>query len=700
MPNVELQPGSSNIAGVKQLQDYLVQKGFLTDAQKNTGYGTYGPQTTAAVLALQKSLGIDYSSGPGYFGPKTIAALSGSGAPSTPAIPQSSAAPAYSFSAAPATPIYTAPAAYTSPVSSTTPAVIKTQNNGYNNVSAADAAALSANGVNANDWNSELNVNGGQYAQSWLSQARQKAGTPSNPDASGTDGNPNQIAQYTIKQGDTLSALATRYGTTVNNLMTLNPNLRDPNFIRTGDALNLPVTPAYLASAAALGGGANSNQASQIGTAVASGSTGSTGLPKNIGSILGAPTTPPNVNTAIPVASLPSTGNPQLDQILNAGIQNGTLDSSIAGILSLLSASSPGEATVKDATDKLISAMTSLGNEGADLQTALNAQGVPDAVAHAKQLNLDVAQLKGQIDAFDAETLQGRANIEGQQIPIGLVQGQQAAFQKQRDLTKLGMTAELTAKTALLQAYQGNVDMGMKLAQQAVEMQYSIIKNNIEVYKTQLDAAKSTLSEQDKKKSDIITVLLKQVDANLADAKTNASKTQTLVIQAASNGAPPNVVAAMSAAGDPVRAAQIGASYIKGNLESVAKNGVSSTGGAGTTGNFTTTQINNGAQNAGLPVADFKTIPADAQNFFINAPQATINTLNSVFSDVADGSKSIADANTWIDSSNITPAFNAYLKQRVASLPQAAAGGGSGWGSQALSWLGGAWNSVASFFGL
>lgn len=74
-PTAALQPGSTDTAAVKQLQDYLVAHGYLTAAQEATGPGTYGPQTTAAVLALQKNLGIDYSSGPGDFGPITIAAL-------------------------------------------------------------------------------------------------------------------------------------------------------------------------------------------------------------------------------------------------------------------------------------------------------------------------------------------------------------------------------------------------------------------------------------------------------------------------------------------------------------------------------------------------------------------------------------------------------------------------------------------------
>ncbi len=75
-PQVNLQPGSTNTAAVKQLQDYLVSQGLLTQAQVNTGYGTYGPQTKAAVAALQQRLGVSAGSDAGYYGPQTMAALS------------------------------------------------------------------------------------------------------------------------------------------------------------------------------------------------------------------------------------------------------------------------------------------------------------------------------------------------------------------------------------------------------------------------------------------------------------------------------------------------------------------------------------------------------------------------------------------------------------------------------------------------
>ena len=78
LPTTSLSPGATG-PEVQKLQDYLVSKGYLTQAQVNTGYGTYGPQTTAAVKKLQADLGVDASSGPGHWGPKTASAVQSSG---------------------------------------------------------------------------------------------------------------------------------------------------------------------------------------------------------------------------------------------------------------------------------------------------------------------------------------------------------------------------------------------------------------------------------------------------------------------------------------------------------------------------------------------------------------------------------------------------------------------------------------------
>lgn len=70
-----LVPGSTG-QDVQQLQNWLVQMGYLDPNQIGSGAGTYGPQTTAAVAKLQSDLGLNPSSGKGYFGPQTQQALS------------------------------------------------------------------------------------------------------------------------------------------------------------------------------------------------------------------------------------------------------------------------------------------------------------------------------------------------------------------------------------------------------------------------------------------------------------------------------------------------------------------------------------------------------------------------------------------------------------------------------------------------
>ena len=44
---------------------------------------------------------------------------------------------------------------------------------------------------------------------------------------------------YTIKAGDTLSAIAARYGTTIAKLMSLNPQIKNPNLIYEGHTIRI-----------------------------------------------------------------------------------------------------------------------------------------------------------------------------------------------------------------------------------------------------------------------------------------------------------------------------------------------------------------------------------------------------------------------------------------------------------------------------
>jgi len=73
-PQVNLQRGNTG-NDVKQLQKYLVSKGFMTQADMNTGAGIFGPRTEKAVTAMQNANKVDNSTGVGIYGPRTRAGI-------------------------------------------------------------------------------------------------------------------------------------------------------------------------------------------------------------------------------------------------------------------------------------------------------------------------------------------------------------------------------------------------------------------------------------------------------------------------------------------------------------------------------------------------------------------------------------------------------------------------------------------------
>ena len=52
------------------------------------------------------------------------------------------------------------------------------------------------------------------------------------------------MAQITIQKGQTLSGIAKQHGTTVQDLLKVNPSIKNPNLIYAGSSLALPGTPA------------------------------------------------------------------------------------------------------------------------------------------------------------------------------------------------------------------------------------------------------------------------------------------------------------------------------------------------------------------------------------------------------------------------------------------------------------------------
>lgn len=270
--------------------------------------------------------------------------------------------------------------------------------------------------------------------------------------------------------------------------------------------------------------------------------------------------TPPT--TAIPADQLGQNNSyGQISRILGANVQPNQLNSDTAGLLALSGATTAGEKEVDTLNTQLTTAMGSLGGKAGDLQAEQDKQGVGSAVTQVKELTLGAAKLQGEIAAFDAETDKISSNLGEQAIPTGLIQGQQAQLNQQRTLMHNSKVAELTATNSLIQAYQGNITLGQQMAQQAVDMKYAPIENQIQTLQTQIGIAKEHMSREDAKRADIISAMTEERKQKTADAKELEKGISELAIQAAANGAPMSLVNQIKNSKNMIDAARISSQY-------------------------------------------------------------------------------------------------------------------------------------------
>lgn len=263
----------------------------------------------------------------------------------------------------------------------------------------------------------------------------------------------------------------------------------------------------------------------------------------------------PNPKSPIPAGNLNNYA--EISRILGRQVTQNDISPEIAGLLALQGQTSQQEKDYNDLNARLAETMASLGSQGSDLQAEFEKQGVNSAFERTKELNLRAAQLQGELQQFDVATNQASTNLADQPIPSGLIQGQQARLQQQRDITRMGKAAELSSTIALSQAFQGNANLGLQLAQQAVDMKYQPILNNIEVLRAQIGIAGEKMSREDKKRADILNTIFDEKQKQIQEKKDKEKQIFDIALNAAAAGAPLDLVNQIKGAKDAITAAAL-----------------------------------------------------------------------------------------------------------------------------------------------
>lgn len=326
-------------------------------------------------------------------------------------------------------------------------------------------------------------------------------------------------------------------------------------------------------------------------------------------------------------------------------------------------------------------------------QRAEEAAGLPDLEKQFSDVN---AQIKALQNESLAIPLQVQNDSEGRGRTTAGVAPIQSALLRTNAIKSLGLSS-------IAAALQGNIGLARQQADRAIAAEFDPLQSQLDYLKTVYSINKDILSDVDKKQADRINAMLTERQAGIDSAKADRTKVLDMVGDALKLGAPASIGSGALSMTLP-EATRALAPYLKTKTDwsepytlggdVVQKNlstgeirtavNVSKTSGGGT---FTQTQINQGAANAGLPIAQFAALDANTQNWFING-YSTFQTLKKK---VDSGELTKEQLAEDITSSISIPDTVKPLLLNVLGVRSASASSGKT--------SGGFWNGVGSLLG-
>lgn len=225
-----------------------------------------------------------------------------------------------------------------------------------------------------------------------------------------------------------------------------------------------------------------------------------------------------------------------------------------------INALTPAQPTAADnAQQSLLNSISTLTGEdtGKD-QALLNAEQQTGAI----QDQQDLTNLNNSLLAKTASYNQQFANLGGNNsVETSAVLNAQTAGLKKAQAADIGLT------TAQIQAKQGDLNLALQTAQNAVNAKYSTIEDNIKTQQAQLAALQPMLDKEQKIQADAQQAYLQEQQQNAQNLKDAETQINNVALQAASAGASsdlinqiqnsPDVVSAIATAAPALGAAAL-----------------------------------------------------------------------------------------------------------------------------------------------
>lgn len=244
------------------------------------------------------------------------------------------------------------------------------------------------------------------------------------------------------------------------------------------------------------------------------------------------------------------------------------------------------------------------------------------------------------------------------------------------------MSANINLKTSILQALQGNFAEARSFVSQAVEDAVADKKFQIDLFTTMYDMNQDKITRLDAKYQDALSMAFDIAKMEYQSAREDKQQMSEIILDAAQRGV--DLSGYFSGSLDSLVDA-----YSKnvGAIELADRNDSSSE----SSNTFTNTQINKGANNAGVDADTFKSYPYEVQNYYISTSATQIKDINSAIDGVRTGDEDKDDVISEINNSNLSPVVKNFFTTQINSIPTAVKEPG---------FLSKTWTGIKNFLGI
>lgn len=295
---------------------------------------------------------------------------------------------------------------------------------------------------------------------------------------------------YTVQKGDTLNAIASKYGFSNYKQAGITGYGADPNLIQPGQVLTI----------------GNYKAPTQTVTPT--------------------PAAPPVTAAPISAATIQNPTAP-----INIGVAPSSITSVAPDIQSLLvqnyNTAETGVSTATTAKNNTLSSIEQLyqklGTKSSEKARLEQEAGIPG-------LNEQITELNAQMTSVDSQTKQQLLYAQGQGGLGTQVNAATAEIARQGAIRMLPLSAAASALTGQLALAQDKVS-------KALEAEFEPVNAQIEYYKTLLQDNYETLSSADKKRADAYNNILAEYKLEQENARADKQQIYQVMLEAAKNGA-------------------------------------------------------------------------------------------------------------------------------------------------------------------